>query len=255
MASRRRWILGGVGAVALVGLTALGIVGGALYSAFGSNLPLEEGLRVGEAVTAVDGFVSCYAVPAPGAGALVVDTCTDGTALDPALAELGLSRQDVTAVLLTHGHSDHAGGVSRFPNAWVFAHESEVPLLAGEATYQGLVTKRSGPTDPPIEVSIPVKDGKKVRVGELECRAIHLPGHTPGNLAWLVGDTLFMGDSGSAHTDGTISPPPGFFSDDPDAAAASLAGLRDKLDQEGLVVEHLAFAHSGPLEADALPIP
>ncbi len=252
MASRRRWILGGVGAVALVGVAALGIVGGAVYSAFGHNLPLEDGQRIGTAITAADGFVSCYAVPAPGAGALVVDTCMDGTALDPALAELGLTREDVTAVLLTHGHSDHSGGVSRFPNAWVFAHEDEVSLLAGEDSYQGLVTRLGGPTDSPVEVSMPVKDGKKVRVGEVECVALHLPGHTPGNSAWLVGDTLFMGDSGSAHTDGTISPPPSFFSDDPEAAAAALAGLRDKLDQEGLVVEHLAFAHSGPLPGSAL---
>lgn len=51
------------------------------------------------------------------------------------------------------------------------------------------------------------KDGDKYRVGELTCRAIHTPGHTPACMTHLmgdaafVGDTLFMPDAGTARAD------------------------------------------------------
>lgn len=51
------------------------------------------------------------------------------------------------------------------------------------------------------------KDGETYKVGELECKAIHTPGHTPACMthvmgdAAFVGDTLFMPDAGTARAD------------------------------------------------------
>lgn len=52
------------------------------------------------------------------------------------------------------------------------------------------------------------KDGETFRIGELQARALHVPGHTPADLAYVVdehlafiGDTLFMPDVGSARCD------------------------------------------------------
>ena len=50
-------------------------------------------------------------------------------------------------------------------------------------------------------------DGDTYMVGDMECRAIHTPGHTPACMthvmgdAAFVGDTLFMPDGGSARAD------------------------------------------------------
>lgn len=50
-------------------------------------------------------------------------------------------------------------------------------------------------------------DGAKFRIGEVEARVIHTPGHTPACLTYvigdaaLVGDTLFMPDYGTARCD------------------------------------------------------
>lgn len=33
------------------------------------------------------------------------------------------------------------------------------------------------------------------RIGELEGRVIYVPGHTPADMAWLIGDALFVGDT------------------------------------------------------------
>ena len=38
-------------------------------------------------------------------------------------------------------------------------------------------------------------DGETFRVGELEGRVMHAPGHTPADMAWLIGDALFVGDT------------------------------------------------------------
>jgi glyoxylase-like metal-dependent hydrolase (beta-lactamase superfamily II) len=51
------------------------------------------------------------------------------------------------------------------------------------------------------------KDGETFQVGALHARALHVPGHTPADLAYqignavFVGDTLFMPDVGSARCD------------------------------------------------------
>src|SRR5687768_16717349 len=46
---------------------------------------------------------------------------TQGIAADMLLAELGAKREDVTHVFLTHGHADHYGSATLFPNAKIIA--------------------------------------------------------------------------------------------------------------------------------------
>ncbi|MGL6162578.1 MBL fold metallo-hydrolase [Microbulbifer sp.] len=38
-------------------------------------------------------------------------------------------------------------------------------------------------------------DGDVFNVGELEARVIYVPGHTPADMAWMIGDALFVGDT------------------------------------------------------------
>lgn len=40
-----------------------------------------------------------------------------------------------------------------------------------------------------------LEDDEVFRVGELECKVLHLPGHTPDHIGIVVGDTVFAGDS------------------------------------------------------------
>ena len=39
------------------------------------------------------------------------------------------------------------------------------------------------------------KDGETFRVGNVEARAIHTPGHTPACMTYLIGDAAFVGDT------------------------------------------------------------
>lgn len=51
------------------------------------------------------------------------------------------------------------------------------------------------------------KDGERFRIGDLDVKVFHVPGHTPADIAYrigdavFVGDTLFMPDYGTARAD------------------------------------------------------
>jgi len=120
-----------------------------------------------------------------GSSAAVVDPGDAG----PVLAALDAHRLTLTAILLTHHHADHIGGVAQ-----LLRHAS-VPVF--------------GPRKEEIAgVSVPLGEGDHVRVPglDLDLNVLEVPGHTRGHIAyvratpgerWLFcGDTLFAGGCG-----------------------------------------------------------
>lgn len=50
--------------------------------------------------------------------------------MEAILAQLGVVAGDVTHVLLTHGHHDHVEGTRAFPQATVYLHERDFPMVS-----------------------------------------------------------------------------------------------------------------------------
>ena len=102
---------------------------------------------------------------------------------------LGLT---VEAVLLTHGHFDHVGGVR------TIAAETDcaVYLCAGDLAMPQMMTAG------PLYYTDTYGEGDTLRLAGLEISVIHTPGHTPGSVCLLTegamfsGDTLFCGSCG-----------------------------------------------------------
>jgi glyoxylase-like metal-dependent hydrolase (beta-lactamase superfamily II) len=151
-----------------------------------------------EGLDTVHGSIGGYAVKGyvlhDGGEAVFVDTAYNAEAMLEVLSGKGLR---LTGVCLTHGHTDHAGGLD------VILQHHRVPVYLGDAD-RSLLGWR-----PPRDLLISPDDGRAITVGRLTVRCMTTPGHTPGGICYrvegtahdlcFVGDTLFAGSIGRAN--------------------------------------------------------
>ena len=139
----------------------------------------------------------------------LVDTGMRGAPkrVNAALRWLGSNPADVTRIVLTHAHPDHAGGLAKLTAqtaATVIAHERDASYVrsgrapARDANYTAgrLLNRLGGGKFAAAEVGSELVDGQVLDIaGGVE--VIHTPGHTPGHVALLHRDSgvLITGDS------------------------------------------------------------
>jgi len=122
----------------------------------------------------------------------------------------GYEPSDVGYILVTHAHSDHAGGcrgLAEATGARVVCSEPEAKLMAeGSDDELGLIlAKHSGcyPEDyvyPHHAPDTVIADGEKLRIGEAEVTCLVLPGHSVASVCYLFDGlagkrVLFSGDT------------------------------------------------------------
>jgi len=182
------------------------------------------------------------------------------------------------AIIMTHGHFDHAGALGALARDWdvpIYAHELELPYLNGSASYPppdpkvggGMMALLSplyprGPYDVkrwlralPADGSVPGMPG---------WRWIHVPGHTPGQVAlWREGDRVLLAADAfittrqeSAYAVAMEKPemhgPPMYYTQDWEAARSSVQELA-ALEPELVITGH-GHAMQGPEMRAALQL-
>ncbi len=98
----------------------------------------------------------------------------------------------VSAVLLTHGHFDHCGGVSALIKG------KNIPVYCSREDAQMAANVSKNPWGVPCKDCIVtdfVSDGQKIAVGGFEFSVLSTPGHTKGSVCYIIGDYLFSGDT------------------------------------------------------------
>ena len=126
---------------------------------------------------------NCYMIWADGSNSCVI--IDPGYDPDTVLARVGALGKRVEAILLTHGHFDHVGGVKAIADAtgckvYLCAEDLSMPLqfTGGQLYY----TDTYG-------------EGAVLTLAGLQIKVLHTPGHTPGSVCLWVEDTLFAGDT------------------------------------------------------------
>jgi glyoxylase-like metal-dependent hydrolase (beta-lactamase superfamily II) len=169
--------------------------------------------------------------------------------LNSELARLGLSLEDVRALILTHGDSDHigfAGQLYRDKGIPAYLHPADDararlevkkpnsgwgPVKAGPLIgFLWYSAREGGLRSRPAGGLQPVDDGQVLDVPGTP-RIIHVPGHTPGSVAVHVPavDALFMGDTMTTRSvlTGVTGPKPAPFTLEPQQAVASLGRISE----------------------------
>ncbi|GAA2842724.1 glyoxylase-like metal-dependent hydrolase (beta-lactamase superfamily II) [Aminobacter aminovorans] len=134
---------------------------------------------------------------------VVVDPGGDVDTILSVLRQNGIT---ITAIWLTHGHIDHAGGAMELKEAIgveiVGPHEADKPLL------DNLVTQaQKFGMDGSVRNCVPdrfLTEGETVSFGAHVFEVLHCPGHAPGHVVYYnrdakfahVGDVLFQGSVG-----------------------------------------------------------
>jgi hydroxyacylglutathione hydrolase len=130
---------------------------------------------------------------------LVVDPAWD---IDKIVQSAALEKLKIVGALVSHYHPDHVGG-----HLWghdiaglaELLNYQTMPIYANKKEIDGIITL----TGLSSNDLTPVDSGQDIKVGTVNVKAIHTPGHTPGSQCFLcdeqflfAGDTLFLSGCG-----------------------------------------------------------
>ena len=160
------------------------------------------------------GAIAAYLIRHSG-GAVMVESGPGSTieALKADLAALGLTPRDITHVLLTHIHLDHAGAAGWLSQqgAQVYVHPVGAPhmldpqklLASALRLYDDKMDSLWGQFLPvPPKKLTEVQDGQEIAIGSLRFTGIHTPGHARHHVAYLFEEVCFTGDIGGVRIPG-----------------------------------------------------
>jgi hydroxyacylglutathione hydrolase len=175
---------------------------------------------------------NCYLVADADRGvAVMIDPGEDSGQI---LTELDRRGWNLLAIWLTHAHIDHIMGVADVVRRWpvpIWLHPLDLPLydnLPQQAAWMGL---RVLPAPPATDA---LAAGAAVAVGAFAFDVRHVPGHSPGSVAFVGhgrvfgGDVLFSGSVGRT-----------------DLPGGDTATLLASIEREFLTLPDATVVHSG----------
>ena len=123
-------------------------------------------------------------------GHVLIDSGTEGGSkvVEGSIAALGFSIDDIEAILTSHEHHDHVGGLNRLQKlseATVYSSAEAAPVLRTGADNSR--DPQAGLHDPMTPVTGDIRvvaDGEVLNVGKTKVTAIATPGHTLGAMSW-----------------------------------------------------------------------
>jgi glyoxylase-like metal-dependent hydrolase (beta-lactamase superfamily II) len=118
-----------------------------------------------------------------------------GSAVEQIWSKVCEQQVKTLGILLTHAHYDHVDGLSTIRDrtrAPVHLHKADSPLLRSANAYA------LGWRLPIIKIpaaDVLLKGDETLEFQDLTVSVVHLPGHSPGSVAYAIGRMLFVGDT------------------------------------------------------------
>lgn len=131
---------------------------------------------------------------------LASEKTKEGVVIDPggeAERILKVVKQDrlkIKYIINTHGHFDHIAAnakVAKDTKALICVHAGDAKALSEPGSSFSLLF---GAPFSPVSPDVILTEGQVLKIGELNLKVLHTPGHTPGSISILAGQYLFTGD-------------------------------------------------------------
>lgn len=135
-----------------------------------------------------------------GDSGFVVDPGGDA---DKIFAIFKKQKAKIDAILLTHAHFDHIGGVAQLvkiasesegktqSTPTVFLHRDEVEKIG---SYKNMGFSMNANPEKFVP-DVLLKGGETLDISGLKVKVIHTPGHSKGGVCYVVGNKIFVGDT------------------------------------------------------------
>ena len=178
-------------------------------------------MKVGHVLLPVAAMNCYFAINSDTYECIIIDPGSAPDRIKSAIEQAGIKP---VAILLTHGHFDHAGAAKEIATEYgikIYAYEGEERVLKNPSL--NLSADMFGDSET-YNADVYLKDGQEMDLAGLHFKCLFTPGHTPGGCCYyfandgilFTGDTLFCGSVGRT--------------DFPEGSMAQLvSGIKEKL--------------------------
>ena len=140
----------------------------------------------------------------PGSACAIIDSVLDydpksgrtrTASADKVIECVQAHRLKVEWILETHAHADHLTAATYLKSKLGGRIGIGEHIRQVQKVFKGIFNLEPGFRQDGTQFDHLFRDGDEFRIGELSARAVHVPGHTPADLAYHVGDAVFVGDT------------------------------------------------------------
>ncbi|NPU83914.1 MAG: MBL fold metallo-hydrolase [Syntrophaceae bacterium] len=235
----KKKILMVVGILAAIVILVAGYVLGRFLIEVRKMTPVPTGEVVPGVFAIQDDYVNLYLIKGKD-GYVMIDGGDKAAAVEEGLRQLGIPKDRISAVFLTHSDSDHSAALKVLGDVPLFVGSEEERIIKGPQ-YRMYFMRNSLPDRRRL-----LAGGETVDSGGLIVQVFRTPGHTPGSRCYLVnGRWLFTGDTISLK-DGKAGPFVELFNMDTATEIGSIGKIAALKGVEAVFTGHHGFTKDFP---------